>query len=214
MPAPELVPVHPRALIRHAVVRVLQNDPNAYTLLGGRVFPNRMEQWWQSELPACGVYTLSEEWLESDVSPDPEERRIDLVCELLCAADERADDVLDALCLALERALLLPAIGAAMGDILDESRREAGLEPLTPSERAALDETLLQLAPQNTEIGIAVDDAERQTAFAALNFNLDYRRLILPGDLPDFLLAVSGWDVEPHDNVIDMVSRVEFEPKE
>lgn len=210
----DLVPIHLRALIRHAVVRVIRSDAGASALLGARVYPNRMEQWWQSELPVCGVYTLSEQWLESDVSPDPVERRIDLVCELLCEADEKADDALDALCLALERAMLLPAIGAAMGDILDASRKEAGLEPLTPGQRKALDETLLELAPQDTRIGIAVDDTERQTAVAALNFTLDYRLLILPGDLPDFLLAISGWDVEPHDNVIDMVSRVEFEPAE
>ena len=206
----DLVPIHPRALIRHAVVRVLTKNPGTAALLGERVFPNRMEQWWQSELPACGVYTLSEEWLDTDSYPEPEERRLDLACELLCAADEKTDDSLDALCLAVERAMLLPAIGAAMGDILDESRVNVGLDPLGPGQRKALDETLLQLASRGTELGIAVDDAERQTGVAALNFSLDYRRLILPGDLPDFLLGVSGWDVQPADGHIDMESRVEF----
>ena len=74
-------------------------------------------------------------------------------------------------------------------------------------------DTLLLLGLKSTDIGIAVD-GNRQIGVAAMNFDLEYETPRLPIPLPDFLLAISGWDVEPHDGVIDMVSRVEFEPAE
>ena len=58
-------PMHPRALIRHAVVRVLKENPATAALLSDRVYPDRVEHWLAEELPACGVYTLSEETLNS-----------------------------------------------------------------------------------------------------------------------------------------------------
>jgi len=207
--------MHPRALIRHAVVRVLKEHLDTAALLGKRVFPNRTEHWLSDELPACGVYTLSEDAIDSDVSPDPDERRIDLVVELLARNTAKVDDVLDALTLAVEEALRLDAIGEAMGRIVNEALVKAELSPMEKVKkngelRWPVD-TLLLLGLKSTDIGIAVD-GNRQIGVAAMNFDLEYKTSRLPIPLPDFLLAISGWDVEPHDGVIDMVSRVEFEP--
>ena len=214
----ERLPVHPRALIRHAVVRVLKEHPATVLLMGGRVCPNRMEHWLADELPACGVYTMSEEVLESDISPDPNERRIALVVELLSRMTEAVDDTLDALTLAVEKALMLPAIGAAMTAIVNERLAAEGKEPLPPVTvnggwRSSILDTLLTLKLTTTELGIAVD-GNREIGVAGMNFTLEYACPEYSEPLPDFLLAVSGWDALPHDNVIDMVSRVEFTPKE
>lgn len=213
----EYKPMHPRALIRHAVVRVLKENPDTAVLLGECVFPNRAEHWLCDELPACGVYTLSEDSIDSDVSPDPDERRIDLIVEILARNTARVDDVLDALTLAVEEALRLDAIGDAIGRIVNEALVKAGLPPM---EKVKKDgelrwpvDTLLLLGLKSTDIGIAVD-GNRQIGVAAMNFDLEYETPRLPIPLPDYLLAISGWDVQPHDGVIDMVSRVEFEPAE
>lgn len=205
--------IHPRALIRHALVRVLGENAGAAALMGDRIFPDRMEHWFAEELPACGVYTLSEVAIESDLSPEPDERRISLVCELLARFTENVDDHLDALCLAVEEALQLDAIGGAMGRIVDEAREKAGLPPLEPVKVNGVmrhpADTLLVLKLCGTDIDIAVD-GNREIGVAAMNFDLEYAAVKETIPLPDFLVAVSGWDVQPADGLIDMVSRVEF----
>jgi hypothetical protein len=210
-------PMHPRALIRHAVVRVLKEYPDTAALLGERIFPNRAEHWLSDELPACGVYTLSEEGITSDVSPDPDERRIDLIVELLARMTDAVDDTLDALALAVEEALRLDAIGEAMGGIANEALAKAGLPPMEKVKKDGVwrwpVDTLLLLGLKSTDLGIAVD-GNRQIGVAAMDFVLEYETPRLPVPLPDFLLAMSGWDVEPHDGHIDMESRVKFEPAE
>ena len=207
--------LHPRALIRHAVVRVLKENPLTATLLGDRVYPNRTEHWLAEELPACGVYTLSEETINSDTSPDPDERRIDLIVELLARMTDTVDNTLDALTLAVEKALRLDAIGDVMGRIVNESLIAASL---LPKEKVKKDgewrwpaDTLLLLGLKSTDIGIAVD-GNRQIGVAAMNFDLEYQTPREEIPLPDFLLAIAGWDVMPADGLIDMVSRVEFDP--
>jgi hypothetical protein len=209
-------PLHPRALIRRAVVRVLRQDAATAALMADRIFPNRTEHWLADELPACGVYTLSETPVESDVSPGPDERRIDLAVEVLARMASGVDDALDSLCLAVERALQLDAVGAAMTALVDEARAQAGKDPLPPVvvdgiPRTSAVDTLLVLEPAGTEIGIAVD-GNRQIGVAVMNFGLEYAAPRTAAPDAEFLLAVAGWDVEPHDNVIDMESRAAFEP--
>ena len=227
-------PTQPRVLIRRAIVRVLQESPVTAPLFGGqpvvnddgeqifvgaRIYPNREEHWQADELPACGVYTLSEEILDSDTWPDPGERRIDLIIEILSRKARRVDDTLDALTGAIESALSLDAIGDAMGRIANEALIAAGLRPMEKIKKDGVwrwpVDTLLLLGLKGTDLGIAVD-GDRQIGVAAMNYDLEYSTatLGLPPyeSLPDFLLAMAGWDVEPHDGVIDMESRVELEP--
>lgn len=213
--------MHPRALIRHAVVRVLQENPVTASLLGGgasspaRVYPDRVEHWLAEELPSCGVYTLSEETIDSDTSPDPDERRVDLIVELLARMTDTVDDTLDALTLAVEKALLLDAVGETMGRIVNEKLEAAGLPPMEKIRRDGElrwpVDTLLLLGLQSTDLGIAVE-GNRQIGVAAMSFDLEYFWPEYPEPLANFLLAIAGWDVMPADGRIDMVSRVEFEP--
>ena len=60
-----------------------------------------------------------------------------------------------------------------------------------------------------TDLAVAVE-GDRQIGVAVLQYDLDYAGLYDDRPLPDFLLSVSGWAVEPHDGNIDRVSRVEF----
>jgi hypothetical protein len=208
-------PLHPRALIRHAVVRTLREAPALSSRLGRRVFPNREEHWLQDELPAAGVYTLSEQTIDSKISPDPDERRIDLVVEILAGMSVRVDDTLDALTLAVEKALLLDSIGDFMGLLINERLAAAGLPPLEKIRRDGRlrwpVDTLLLLGLKDTELAIAVE-GDRQIGVASMNFDLEYFWPECPGPLDDFLLGIAGWDVQPHDGHIDMVSRVAFDP--
>ncbi|MCL1915673.1 MAG: hypothetical protein FWG17_03050 [Desulfovibrionaceae bacterium] len=206
-----------RALIRHAVVCVLKEDAGLAALTGGRVFPNREEHWLAGELPAIGVYALSEEVLDTDISPDPRERRISLIVEALVRMAEKADDKLDELAWAVEMALAaLGPVGAAMTALVNKALAAAGKDPLPPATingipRSSAVDTLLSLTLKSTELGIAVD-GNRQIGVAVLNFDLDYALSDFPPALPDFLLAASAWDVVPADGKADMESRVEFDP--
>lgn len=204
--------LHMRALIREAVVRLIKADPACAPLLGDRVWPNRFEAWLTQELPAAGVYTTREEVLESDTSPDPDERRLSLEVELVAWADASLDDTLDALCLALEHALTrdhaIDALGREMTALV-EARLKKTL-PLLKNGRSPVD-TLIALKATGTDIGIAVD-GERQIGVATLALDIDYTWPRPTGELADFLLAIGYWDTAPADGKVDMVSRVEFPP--
>lgn len=200
---------HPRALIRHAAVSVLLMHEGFARVMGGRVYPNRVEHWFCHELPAAGLYCLSETMLESDISPDPDERRLSLTLEMVSQASERMDDDLDALSVLAEQALQLDALGAAM-TALAEDRLGKPL-PRDARGRSPLDACLLLLRHTGTEIGISVD-GDRQMGMASLSFDLEYRWPWLSPSLADFLLAVSGWDVAVPDGHVDMESRVVFDP--
>jgi hypothetical protein len=128
----------------------------------------------------------------------------------------KVDDVLDALADAVEKPLTLGAVGIAMTAIVNEARAEKGEDPLPAViingiPRSSAVDTLLTLKLTGIELGIAVE-GDRQIGVAAMSFDLEYGVSALLPPLPDFLLAVSGWDVEPADGHIDMESRVEFEP--
>ena len=212
-PEPLLLPA--RALIRHALCRVLSQGAACSALFGDRLYPNRTEHWQASVLPACGVFALAESPLESDASPDPQERRLSLEVEILAQAGQgpcggpgaeapeqgglclpqrcSLDDNLDILAAAVEKALTLDAIGEAMGAIVNERRAAAGKPPLEKSirqgERRWPCDALLLLKLTSLDLGIAVD-GEREIGVAALSFDLEYGPLPLDAaGLDDFLLA-------------------------
>lgn len=202
--------LHMRALVRQGVVALLQADGPCAELLAGGVWPNRFEAWLAPELPAAGVYTTREEMLDTDQSPDPDERRLSLEVELLALADAALDDTLDALCLAVEHALCgdhaIDALGRQITAIV-EARLGKPL-PLLKNGRSPVD-TLLAIKATSTEIGIAVE-GERPIGVATLAVDIEYTWPRPVGELADFLLAIGFWDAAPADGKVDMVSRVEF----
>ena len=217
--------VHPRTLIRRAVCQVMREHDGLAALIGARIWPNRMEHWFRSELPAAGVYTVSEQRVESDTRPEPQERVISLAVELLGGELEAVDDTLDALCLQTERAVLrLDAIGGAIhhiGNIHKYARPEdvpehtlfvdASLpEPLPLVHGTHPADTLLSITHTGTELGIVTDGA-REYGVATLNFDLEYHWPTVPPELADFLLAHTDWYVHPGDDRVDMISQVNFD---
>lgn len=204
--------VHPRTLIRHAIVRVLQEAEDR--ALENRVFPNRMEHWFAEELPAVGVYALSETYLQADVSPYKDERALDIVMEILSSVCEDVDDMQDALSMLVENSLNLSAIGAAMTALVNERLAYEGKEPLLPvyvdgQYRISIVDTLLKLVFNSTEMATVVD-GDREIGVCAITCSIEYAFLEEMPDLAYFLLAHTDWDVEPADGHIDMQSRVEF----
>lgn len=203
------LPMHMRTLIRKGLVAVLLADAPLAARLGTRIYPNRVEHWWAQQLPAAGVYTMSEDNVDSDTSPDPEERKITLGMELLVQATEAMDDHLDVLALLVERAISIDAVGSAMTSII-ESRLPEPL-PRDAQGRSPVDTALLRIKLTGTDLGIAVD-GEQQTGVATLAFDVEYQAPRIPGVLDDFLLAATDWDVVPADGHPEMQSLVAFEP--
>ena len=203
--ANKLLALHPRALIRHAVVRVLKEHPDTAALMADRVFANREEHWLCEELPAAGVYTLLETHMDTGRSPDPDERRLDLIVEALGMSSVALDDRMDSLALAVEMALDFTALGEAMQAIA------IAKAPDTLPKGWHASDLLLSLGLIGTELGLAVT-GEREIGVAALNFELEYRWPEFPIPLPDFLLGYAGWDVHPADGHLEMESRAQLEP--
>lgn len=203
------LPMHMRTLIRRALVAVLLANGPLASRLGGRIYSNRVEHWWANELPAAGVYTMAESNTDGDVSPDPDERQITLGLELLVHGTEAMDDQLDGLCLLVERAVQIDAVGAAMTGIIDKLLPEP--LPRGAQGRSPVDRALLRIRLTGTDLGIAVD-GDRQTGVATMSFDVEYQAPRLPGVLDDFLLAATDWDVVPADGHPEMQSLVAFEP--
>ena len=206
---PNVMPLHMRALIRKGMVAVFLADSGMAAMVGDRIFPNRVEQWWSEELPATGVYTLHEDNVTTDKNPDPEERKLTMAVEVLTQATELLDDQLDALALLVERAMSIDALGAAMTAIVEA---KLGKNIGRNSEnRSPVDAALLAIKLTGTETGIAVD-AERQIGVSTLTFDIEYQAPIFTAEMDDFLLGCSDWDVATADGNIEMQSRVEFPP--
>lgn len=180
---PEYLTVHPRTAWRYVAGLLLADSG-----FPGPVYPNREEPWLSHELPAIGIYTTQETKVEQDISPDPDDRLLTLVVEILAGRNERLDDNLDAFSLIVERSLTYQTMARASGQW-----------------------PLVDFVYSDTTLGFA-DDGERLVGLASLTFDLTYRFPAEPLPLNDFLLAIAGWDVEKHDGCLDMVSRVAFEP--
>lgn len=94
--------LHPRQQIRDSVFAILKD-----TVKGVKSFSkNRFRPIWQNEeLPALGVYTLQETAEVLDEAPRRLKRVLTIAIEIVVQDDEKADDLLDALCLGVENAI-------------------------------------------------------------------------------------------------------------
>jgi hypothetical protein len=103
-----------RTYLRKAIAHILTADSELQPWLKGRVFANRADPWLVEELPALGVYLLSEEPLETTQAPPENRRQAELLIEIITHYDQTADDLIDKIQALIERAMLIDAIGAAM----------------------------------------------------------------------------------------------------
>lgn len=182
---------HPRTLIRHAVVALLKKSPVGETLQG-RIYANRTAHWLEEELPACGVYILDEDKLESKSSPAPDERKLSLVVEVLVRDNVNLDDTLDALSVGIEQALHLDPIGQEMLAL-------GGTD------------TLLTLEYTGMATGQA-SDGSKDFGVMVISYDLEFSMPAILPDLPDFETANTGWHLN-QDEVPEAVDNIEFKEK-
>lgn len=176
--------MHPRAVIRRAVCALLAGSG-----FPGPVWPSREEPWLADELPVMGVYTTEERRLESDQSPEPDDRELTLVVELLdreALSPDAAplDDRLDELSLYPETTLFFEAVR----DSVAHGAREAGYGEADASAMVQ------DFAYSMTAVGEA-EDGRRVVACAVLTFALTYRMPAPVVDADRLKTIVSGWDL-------------------
>ncbi len=95
---------HPRKLIRHAVVALLVG---ANTAAGARVQPTRVEPHEEADLPALGVYTLTDP-VDDDASTQTEEAHeveLEIIGWVAHSDQVSADDAMDDLAEQVEKAM-------------------------------------------------------------------------------------------------------------
>lgn len=94
--------MHPRAEIRqHVLDLMIAKVPGCNSYSG-----NRFRQYWQDEeLPAIGVYTVSESNEIFDVAPRRLRRTLDLAIEIVLQSGDSTTDQLDELCSLVEQAM-------------------------------------------------------------------------------------------------------------
>lgn len=115
------LPAHPRTVLRQAVGALLEAAG-----FSGRVYLNPEEPWDAPSFPSVGVYIMSEQAAESDLSPRPDSREVTLAVDILEAvrgADLPLDDRIEALELAADRALSFEAVDrefTARGGLLED----------------------------------------------------------------------------------------------
>lgn len=91
---------HRRTQIRDQVVAQL-----TAASIGATVSKSRVHNWQLSDLPAVSVYTLNEPVQTDAVSNRKQRRALAVVIDIHAETDGDVDDDLDALCVAVEKAM-------------------------------------------------------------------------------------------------------------
>ena len=72
------LPAHPRTALRQAVGALIEAAG-----FSGRVYLNPEEPWDAPAFPSVGVYVMSEQAAERDLSPRPDSREAELAVDIL-----------------------------------------------------------------------------------------------------------------------------------
>lgn len=92
--------LHPRQKIRYAAFDILTDKLKNCVRSFSK---NRFDPTWEkSELPAINIYTLQETAEIFEVAPRRLKRTLTLAVEVIVQSDDKADDILDQLSLAVE----------------------------------------------------------------------------------------------------------------
>jgi hypothetical protein len=161
--------MHPRKLIRHAVVVLLTA---ADTAAGSRVKPTRVEPNRKGQLPALGVYTLNDP-VDEEASSETEEAHeveLEIVGWVAHSDDLTADDAMDDLAEEVEAAMKaapyldgaagsVRLVGTTMQVVEDDGRSDPliGIVTLTYAVTYRVD----QAAPANLDNLLRVDTKHR-----------------------------------------------------
>lgn len=115
------LPAHPRTALRQAVGALIEEAG-----FSDRVYLNPEEPWDAPSFPSVGVYIVSENRPEVDLSPVPDSREVTLAVDILEAVRGNRlplDDRIEALELAVDRALSFEAVDGeytARGGLLED----------------------------------------------------------------------------------------------
>ena len=102
------LPAHPRTALRQSVGALIEAAG-----FSGSVYLNPEEPWDAPSFPSVGVYIVSENRPEVDLSPVPDSREVTLAVDILEAVRGNRlplDDRIEALELAVDRALTFEAV--------------------------------------------------------------------------------------------------------
>lgn len=178
-------------LIRRALRDRLLEVEALRPLVGDRVYLNRFEAWDEAELTTVGVYALTEEPIENDKNPSPDERRLTFTVEILSREDEDLEDRLDLMAALIEAAYTLPPLGRLI-------------------EAAGGQDTLLKIDWKGNERGY-LPEAEVTLAANIMTFTLEYGVFPILAELPAFKLAAGDWTAQSPEGPLPVQSLAEME---
>lgn len=165
--------LHQRTIIRLALCELLKKSEGLSDLVEQRVFPNRWDAWFSEELPAVGLY-IKKEGPAGEAGED--KRSMALELEVIVHGGPDLDAMLDTIALHLEEAMDLDAIGAEITALGGQ-------------------DTLQSWDYSGSELDMATDQFERDLGVLTVSFDLVYAMPTAPADLPDFVLARTGWNL-------------------
>jgi len=166
--------LHPRTLIRKALVLLLEKKMAEcdYPL---SIYSNRISAFLTDELPAIGVYLLQEDKVENGKRPDPDERSLNVVIDVVVRESLQIDDELDVFTCLFEGLINLESVESEIDAFFKKD--EHGESKVDKA-----DFWILSVAYEGLEFGMASDEA-RTVGCATLSFSINYEmpnRVILP----------------------------------
>lgn len=173
---------HPRTLIRKALVLLLEKKMAACNIPIS-IYSNRVSAFVTDELPAVGVYLLQEEKIENGKRPDPDERSVSVVIDVVVRESLQIDDELDVFTCFFEGIINLDSVESEINAFFNEEGHKE-------SDVNKSDFWILSVQYDGLDMGMASDEA-RTVGVASLSFSINYempKRTILP-DLKTFHMA-------------------------
>ena len=165
---------HPRTLIRKALVLLLEKKMAEYNMPIS-IYSNRVSAFITDELPAVGVYLLQEEKIEKNKRPDPDERSVSVVIDIVVRESLQIDDELDVFTCLFEGIIDLGSVEKEINAFFHKTSHDS-------SEVAAADFWILSVDYEGLDMGMASDEA-KTVGIASLSFSINYempKRTILP----------------------------------
>ncbi len=178
-------------LIRQALADRLRQSPEIAAFAGDRIFLNRFEAWGEAGLTTIGVYVISEEPLETDISPPPDERRLTVTVEILSREDAALEERLD--------------------QIADQVLRSYTLDPLGELVKAAGGpDTFLKIEWLGNDRGY-LPEGEHTIGANIMAFSLEYQQPWADAELPPFETAATDWRAQTPEGEIEAENIVQLD---
>jgi len=170
-----------------------KTDPADRFFLGGRIFLNRFEAWDERDLTTIGLYVVSEEPIDTDINPPPDERRLMVGLEIFSREDATVEERLDIIGREVEALYRLPPLGALIED-------EGGPD------------TLLKIIWLGNDRGY-IPEGERTIGASIMAFSLEYQLPWEDAELPPWEMAGATWKARAPEGEIEAKNIVHIKQK-